>query len=87
MVSPLPLRPNNGCCPADVRLSGEAANAERDRQSYYDHVDQQALNQVVEFVGAASVESGERQHDKTHDLFHSGAKDQARHEWVLDQES
>ena len=66
-----------------TRLSPEPPNAEGNWQPNDDHVDKQPKNQVVKFVRAPGVKSGERQNDKIHYLFHRGAKEQAAHQRVL----
>jgi hypothetical protein len=48
-------------------LFREVPNAERNRQADHDHVDHQALNQVVQLGRTACVKLGERQDDQIHD--------------------
>jgi hypothetical protein len=43
---------------------------------------EQAKNQVMQLVRAPCVKRGERQHDKGHEFFNRGAKDQTAHQWV-----
>src|ERR1700722_2647837 len=41
----------------------------------------------MKFIRASRVKRGERQDDQSHYLFHRGAKEQAAHQWVLNQET
>ena len=68
--------------PAPVLLS-EATHAIGDRQSDHDHVDQQPLNQVMQFVRPSCMKRGERKNDEIHELLNRRAKEQAANQRVL----